>query len=113
MHLAAPVPLNAVHEQPRLPLTTQHAPDPITSYHTPPPHRSPQDGSVLDNNYAQDRAAGPKINFKLRSAAMGLGFFGIFMAFNTAQSLASTLGSTTIPGLGDVCLAVLYGGTCL
>ena len=66
---------------------------------------------MLDNNYAQDRAAGPKINFKLRSAAMGLGFFGIFMAFNTAQSLASTLGSTTIPGLGDVCLAVLYGGT--
>eukprot|EP00656_Telonema_subtile_P034537 TRINITY_DN3860_c0_g6_i1.p1 TRINITY_DN3860_c0_g6~~TRINITY_DN3860_c0_g6_i1.p1 ORF type:complete len:526 (-),score=146.03 TRINITY_DN3860_c0_g6_i1:119-1696(-) len=37
---------------------------------------------------------------------MGAGFFGVFMAFNTAQALQSTLGS--IPGLGNACLCTLY-----
>jgi len=36
---------------------------------------------------------------------MGMGFFGIFMAFNTAQALQSTLNKT----LGNACLCTLYG----
>jgi len=36
---------------------------------------------------------------------MGAGFFGIFMAFNTAQALQSTLNRT----LGNACLCTLYG----
>jgi len=35
---------------------------------------------------------------------MGLGFFGIFMAFNTAQALQSSVNHT----LGNACLCVLY-----
>lgn len=35
---------------------------------------------------------------------MSIGFFGLFMAFNAAQSLQSSLNGT----LGNVCLAVLY-----
>jgi len=44
-------------------------------------------------------------NYRLCVFTMSAGFFGIFMAFNAAQALAtSTSGS-----LGNICLATLYG----
>eukprot|EP00940_MAST-03C_sp_MAST-3C-sp2_P003298 g3298.t1 len=47
-------------------------------------------------------------SYERNALILGFGFFGIFMAFNTAQSLA-----TSLPGgpenLGYMCLAALYG----